>query len=404
MSQAEADTRVTTQVPAWTPALLAAACGLIVANLYYPQPLAGPIAAELGLSPAATGLVVTLSQLGYFAGLLLLVPLGDVLENRRLIATLLALCAVALAVVASSTAAAAFLPGILAVGVLSVGAQLLVPLAAHFAPEASRGQAVGSVMSGLQLGIMLARPVASLITAISSWHVVFWLSAVLIAALAGVLARALPERRPVPGLGYGALLASMWRLALDTPTLRRRSLYQAALFAAFSLFWTTVPLYLASPAYRLGQTGIALFALAGVAGAVSAPLAGRLADRGLSRPATVAAMLLASAAFLLARHGLVADRRTIGIGVLAAAGIVLDFGVSANLVLGQRAIFALGAEVRSRLNGLYLATFFLGGALGSAAGTWTYAAGGWSATTWLGAALPLPALAYALTERRALRL
>lgn len=355
------------------------------------------------MSAATTGLIVTLGQLGYFAGLLLLVPLGDVLENRRLIATLLALCAIALAVVAASVTAAIFLLGILGVGLLAVGAQLLVPLAAHFAPAATRGQAVGTVMSGLQLGIMLARPASSLITAISSWHVVFWLSAALTAALAIVLARALPVRRPTPGLDYGRLLASMGRLAVTTPILRRRSLYHSALFGGFSVFWTTVPLYLASPAFHLGQTGIALFALAGVAGAVSAPLAGRLADRGFSRPATVAAMLLVSAAFLLARFGLVANHRALGIGVLAVVGIVLDFGVSANLVLGQRAIFSLGADIRSRLNGLYIATFFLGGAAGSAVGAWVYATGGWSAVTWLGAALPIPVLLYALTERRAPR-
>ncbi len=403
MSQAEAaprTTQSTPQIPRWTFTLLAVACGLIVANLYYAQPLAGPIAAELGMSPATTGLIVTLSQLGYFAGLLLLVPLGDVMENRRLIATLLALCAVALAVVAASTTAAMFLSGILGVGLLAVGAQLLVPLAAHFAPAATRGQAVGTVMSGLQLGIMLARPTASLITAISSWHVVFWLSAISTAVLAVVLARSLPARRPAPGLGYGRLLASMGRLAMTTPILRRRSLYHWTLFGGFSVFWTTVPLYLASPVYHLGQTGIALFALAGVAGAVAAPLAGRLADRGFSRLATFVAMLLVSAAFLLARVGLWADHRALGIGVMTAAAIVLDFGLSANLVLGQRAIFSLGADIRSRLNGLYIATFFRGGAAGSAVGAWVYATGGWSAVTWLGAALPIPVLLYALTERR----
>ncbi len=386
--------------PAASPAitlLLAAACGLIVANLYYAQPLAGPIGASLGLAPAATGLIVTLTQIGYGTGLLLIVPLGDLVETRKLVRILIALAALALLGAALSTRPLPFLAAVLTIGLVSVAAQVLVPYAAHMAPEAHRGRMVGNVMSGLLMGIMLARPLASFIAQFASWHAVFFLSAIAMALLALLLGVALPSRQPVSTLRYGQLLASMVRLARTTPVLQRRALYQAAMFGAFSLFWTTAPLRARQPHSHLSQGGIALFALAGVAGAIASPIAGRLADAGRTRGATLVAMACAIAAFALSR----ARRARLGCrhsAALAAAGVVLDFGVTTNLVVGQRAIFALGAEVRSRLNGLYMATFFAGGALGSALGGLAFARGGWPAAAWLGLALPVAALAYCATE------
>jgi len=381
--------------------LMAAAAGLIVANIYYPQPLAGPISVALGLSPQSAGLVVTMTQIGYALGLLLLVPLGDLLENRRLILSAIAVATAALVVAALSHHAATFLCAAFVIGLGTVAVQVLVPLAAHLAPEARRGRAVGEVMSGLMLGIMLARPAASMITYALSWHAVFWISAGLMVALSIVLRLTLPTRRPSMTLSYLALLRSMASLALGTPVLQRRALYHAALFGAFSLFWTTAPLQLAQ-VFHLSQAGIALFALAGVAGAVSAPIAGRLADRGWTRLATGLAMIAVAAAFLLGRLGLSAtplQGKAMGVIALTATAILLDFGVTANLVLGQRAIFMLGAEARSRLNGLYMATFFAGGAACSALGGWAFAEGGWSLTTWVGLALPLTAFLFYLTER-----
>ena len=375
--------------------LLAAACGLIAANLYYAQPLAGPIGAALGLAPAATGLIVTLTQIGYGTGLLLIVPLGDLVESRKLVRLLIALAALALLGAGLSTRPLPFLAATLTVGLVSVAAQVLVPYAAHMAPEAHRGRMVGNVMSGLLMGIMLARPVSSFIAQLASWHAVFFLSAAAMALLAVLLGVALPRRQPNSTLGYGALLASMGRLVRTTPVLRRRALYQAAMFGAFSLFWTTAPLRLASE-FHLSQSGIALFALAGVAGAIASPIAGRLADAGHSRIATWMAMGCAIGAFALSRAG--APGSVAALAALVLAGIVLDFGVTTNLVIGQRAIFALGADVRSRLNGLYMATFFAGGALGSACGGFAFARGGWPAAAWLGLALPVAALAYCATE------
>jgi len=380
--------------------LLAAACGLIVANLYYAQPLAGPIGASLGLSPGATGLIVTLTQIGYGIGLLFIVPLGDLIETRRLVLGLIALVTLALVGAALSTSPVPFLAAVLAIGLVSVAAQVLVPYAAHLAPPEHRGRMVGNVMSGLLMGIMLARPVASFIAQAGSWHTVFWLSAVAMAALAVLLGVALPRRQPAAALPYRRLLASMAHLARSSLVLRRRALYHAAMFGAFSVFWTTAPLRLAHE-FGLSQTGIALFALAGVAGAIASPIAGRLADAGQGRAATLLAMGCAIAAFVLSRAG--APGSTTALAAMVAAGIVLDFGVTTNLVVGQRAIFTLGDDVRSRLNGLYMATFFGGGAIGSAFGGLAFAQAGWTGAAWLGATLPAAALAYAATEATAYR-
>ncbi|MEO6918436.1 MAG: MFS transporter [Collimonas sp.] len=398
-------TASTTNAPAgeatvspWITLLLATACGLIAANIYYAQPLAGLIGAALGLPPSAAGLIVTLTQVGYGAGLLLITPLGDLFENRKLVLVLIGLATLALLGAGLASHPAQFLIAALFIGLGSVAVQVLVPYASHMAPEAVRGRMVGNVMSGLMLGIMLARPASSFITQISSWHAVFFLSAGLMVLLALLLRRALPQRVPQAKLPYGALLASMWQLVLRTPVLRRRALYHAFLFAAFSLFWTTTPLLLAGPAFHLSQGGIALFALAGVAGAIAAPIAGRVADHGWSRPATGLAMLAVAVAFLMTHIG--HQGSELSLGLLVAAAILLDFGVAANMTIGQRAIFMHGAEFRARLNGLYMTTFFAGGAIGSAVGGWAYAQGGWELTSRVGFALPVLALFYYATEFR----
>jgi predicted MFS family arabinose efflux permease len=382
----------------WMTFLMAMSCGLIAANLYYAQPLVKPISESLGLSPHIAGFLVTMTQIGYGIGLLLIVPLADLIENRRLILGVMALGTLALVTAAFSTHAAQFLPAALCIGIGSCAVQILVPFAAHLAPEAKRGQVVGNVMSGLMFGIMLARPIASFITQFSSWHVVYFYSIAVMVALGLLLSRALPQRFPNSQMKYGHLLLSMAHLALKTPVLQRRALYQACMFGAFSLFWTATPLLLASPAFGISQAGIALFALAGVAGVVAAPIAGRLADRGLTRPATACAMASVAVAFLITQ--IVAPGSTLSLGLLVAAAIVLDFGVTANVVLGQRMIYSLGAEYRGRLNGLYMATFFMGGAAGSALGAWAFAQGGWSLTAWIGLGLPVAALLYFATERR----
>jgi MFS family permease len=252
--------------PALTPALtaiFAIACGVIVANLYYAQALIGDIAPALGLSESRAGAIVTLTQLGYGAGLFLIVSLADLVENRRLILLLTAGTCAGLIGIASSSGAAAFLAFSFVTGFCAVGAQIIVPLAAHLAPEATRGRTVGNIMGGLIAGIMLARPVANALAAVAGWRAIFIVAAVLTGALALVLARIVPERRPTKGPGYRALLGSSLTLLVRNPAIRRRTAYQAAMFAAFNMFWTAVPLVLARQ-FDLGQGGIALFALASV--------------------------------------------------------------------------------------------------------------------------------------------
>lgn len=384
----------------WLTPVFAAAGGLIAANLYYVQPLAGPISESLSMDARATGLLVTLTQLGYGAGLLAIVPLGDLLENRSLIIALTLSAALALLAAGLAPSAGLFLCASALIGLMSVAVQVLVPFAAHLAPEAARGRAVGNVMSGLFLGIMLARPAASFIAAAASWRTVFFAASGVMFLLAIALARLLPRRKPSAQMTYGALLESMLQLALATPVLQRRAAYQACLFGAFSLFWTAIPLLLAGP-FHFTQNAIALFALAGAAGALAAPIAGHLADEGRSRVATGCAMIASLLALLVTLRA--ADGSAMSLVILVAAAVILDFAVTVNLVVGQRAIYALGTDNRSRLNGIYMATFFAGGALGSALGGWAYAHGGWLLTAFTGAAFPLAALALFSTQRQSAR-
>jgi predicted MFS family arabinose efflux permease len=312
----------------------------------------------------------------------------------------LVLVVIALAAAALAPDAPLFLAASMFIGLGSVAAQILVPYASYLASEKDRGRVVGNVMSGLLLGIMFARPVASFVAGLWGWKSIFVISAVVISLLTLLLSRILPARKPVPTLNYGQLIRSLGTLWMHTPVLRRRAMYQASLFGAFSLFWTTVPLRL-SEYYHLSQQGIALFALAGVGGAVAAPIAGRLADRGWTKPLTGLALWLAGASFLLAY--LVQDNSNFTLGMLVLTAILLDMSVSGNLVLGQRAIYSLGTETRGRLNGLFMAIFFVGGAAGSSLGGWAYAYGGWNLATLIGLALPVLALLYFFTDKKKLR-
>ncbi|MGG0124196.1 MFS transporter [Bacillus paranthracis] len=377
--------------------LLATACGIIVANLYYAQPLIGVISNEIGLSNSSAGLIVTLTQIGYVVGLLFLVPLGDIVENKKLILILLFLSAFALISLVFVKSATLLLIASFFIGLGSVAAQVLVPLVSYLSSENAPGRVVGNVMSGLLLGIMLARPISSLVADIWGWSAIFALSATVIIVLAFVLSKVLPIRKPQAKTNYIALLNSMWQLLRTTPILRRRAIYHACVFGAFSLFWTTVPLLLSSPVFHFSQTAIALYALVGITGAIAAPIGGRLADLGWTRPATGIALTVVIISLLLPLF--IQSSSPFGIAVLVIAAILLDMGVSANLVLSQRLIFSLSPEIRSRLNGLFMAIFFLGGAVGSFIGGWAYALGGWNLTLCIGIAFPTIALLYFASEK-----
>jgi predicted MFS family arabinose efflux permease len=374
-------------------ALFAAACGIAVANIYYSQPLVGLIAPALGLRAGLAGLVVALTQLGFGAGLLCLVPLSDVIENRRLVIWACGAVAIGLLGIALSGSAAPFMVSSFVVGVSAVATQILVPFASHLAPEASRGKVVGNVMSGLLAGIMLARPVSSYVAAVFGWRAVFYLSAGMMVALMLVLRHALPQRLPVSHLTYPQIMRSLCGVVARTPLLRRRAFYQGMMFAGFNLFWTGSPLLLASE-FGLGHRGIALFTLAGAAGALSAPIAGRLADHGLTRPATGWALTTAALAFLIA----IEAGRMHSLPLLLLAALALDAAVQVCQVLSLRSIYMLAPEIRGRLNGLYMAFVFVCGAVGSALAAAVYVFCGWGALATLGALFVAAALARYLAE------
>jgi predicted MFS family arabinose efflux permease len=378
--------------------LLAASCGLIVANLYYAQPLVGPISASIGIPADASGLIVTLTQIGYVMGLLFLVPLSDLLENRKLIGAVLIVAVLGLIAIFLSNTPQIFLLSAFLIGIGSVAVQILVPYAASIADENERGRVVGNTMSGLLLGIMLARPVASMIASFWGWREVFLISAIICVALMFLLTILLPKRAPSSSMRYRDILKSLWTLFKTYSVLRRRSLYHAFLFCSFSLFWTVAPLWLAQH-FHQSQKAIALFALVGVCGAIAAPIAGRLADKGWSRKLTGMAFITACAAFAITY--LFQNNPSVSLGLFYVAAILLDVAVSGNLVLGQQAIYSLGNEIRGRVNGVFMAVFFVGGAIGSAVGGWTFAHGSWATASLIGLCMPFLAFLYYLTDRGA---
>jgi predicted MFS family arabinose efflux permease len=374
--------------------VLAFACGASVANLYYAQPLLDLIGRSFGVGQGAATAVVSLTQIGYAVGLALLLPLGDLLENRKLASRALLVTALALAAAAVAPDLGVFLAASLLIGVTSVVAQILVPLAAHLAPEESRGKWVGQVMSGLLLGIMLARSVASFAAAAWGWRSIYAISAVLMLVTSITLMRMLPLRRPEHQAKYGALLGSTITLARTEPLLVRRALSQALMFGAFTAYWTAVAFVLVER-HSLSQTGIAVFALVGAGGALAAPIAGRLADAGHGRTGRIVAIVLVVAAMVLA--GLGAGNLIL----LALAGVVLDLAVQGHQVMSQRDIYALRPDARARINSVYMTSVFVGGAIASAVTGVVHSAWGWSGVTALGALLAVGAAVIWPLDRRA---
>jgi predicted MFS family arabinose efflux permease len=377
--------------------VFAVATGSLIANIYYAQALVAVISPALGLHASLAGLIVTITQLSFAAGLLLLSSLADLVENRRLILLCIAATIVGLCGAARSTSAAMFLLSSVVFGVGAVGAQIIVPLAAHLASDQRRGRVIGDVMAGLITGIMLSRPIANLISSAFGWRAVFGASAVLALAIFGVLWFALPVRDPRGAMSYRAILASTWHILITTPLLQRRAAYQAIMFAMFSLFWTGVPLVL-SQRFGFDQRDIALFALAGAGGALAAPIAGRLADRGLTWQTSLGAMLLIAVSFALTGWAVAAG----ALIVFALAAIGLDAAMQTNHIVSQRVIYGIDPEARGRMNAVYMTSIFLAGAVGSFLAGVTYFYGGWTATASTGVGLGLLLLALFATESRPL--
>jgi len=367
--------------------LMAVATGLAVASNYYAQPLLHTIAHELGLSMESAGTVVITAQLSYGAGLFLLVPLGDLFEQRRLIVTMTVLSALGLLLSAFAPSLTWLLIGTAVTGMFSVSAQVLVPMAASLTDPQSRGRVVGTLMSGLLLGILLARTVAGALSSAGDWRSIYLLAASLMFISALSLFFALPNHHHSAGLSYPKLLGSVFKLFVEEPVLRLRSILGLLTFSLFALFWTPLAFLLAVPPYNYSDGVIGLFGLAGAVGAVAANWAGRMADRGRGQMATTVGLLVLLACWLpmaFAGHSLIA----LLIGVLA-----LDFAVQLVHVSNQNAVFQVRPAARNRLNAGYITCYFIGGAMGSLIGAQTYPLYGWNGIVMVGAVIATLTLA-----------
>ncbi|MFF2811522.1 MFS transporter [Streptomyces sp. NPDC058000] len=365
--------------------LMSVAAGLSVAGNYFAQPLLDVIGHDLRLSAGTTALVVTVAQTGYGLGLLLLVPLGDLLERRRLAVVLCALTAAFLTVTASAPNAALLLTGTALTGLTSVAAQVVMPFAATLSAPAERGRTIGTVMTGLLLGILLARTAAGLLAELGGWRTVYWVNAVLMLLMAVLLRLRLPALRTTAGLRYPALLRSTVALFAQEPVLRWRAALGALTFAGFSVLWTAMVFLLSGPAYGWQESTIGLLGLVGAAGSLAASTAGRLADRGLAHRVTgVSAFLLLGSWGLLAAGG---AGGAWSLAALLVGVIVLDLAVHAVHVSNQNLVYGLRPEARNRLNSAYMTSYFVGGAVGSALTSMVWGLGGWVAVCTLGAGM-----------------
>jgi len=351
--------------------LLATIAGVAVANIYYNQPLLDNFRQSFPASASWVGVVPAVTQLGYAAGMLLLAPLGDRFDRRALILLQTAGMCIALVVAAAAPALPVLVAASLAIGVLATIAQQAVPFAAELAPPSQRGHAVGTVMSGLLLGILLARTAAGFVAEYFGWRAVFAVSVLALLALAVVIVLRLPKSKPTSTLSYGKLLVSMWHLVVEHRALREASLTGAALFAGFSIFWSVLALLLAGPPFHLGPQAAGLFGIVGAAGALAAPLAGKFADRRGPRAIITLSIVLVAISFVV--FGFSAK----SIAGLVIGVIVLDVGVQAAQISNQSRIYALKPDARSRVNTVYMVAYFIGGALGSAVGAAVWPVFGW---------------------------
>jgi predicted MFS family arabinose efflux permease len=367
------------RLPAHVVLLFAVACGLSVATIYFAHPLLDEIARDLAIEPAVVGFAVTATQIGYGLGLVFLVPLGDVLERRRLVALQMALCAVALACVGLAPTSFSLLTALFCMGLLAVVIQTLVALTASLAPDAQRGRAVGLVTSGVVVGILLARFVSGTLADLGGWRLVYLCAAPLMLLVTALLFATIPSQRAADRVSYAALLRSLAGLLLDEPLLRARAALAFLIFMAFNVLWAPLALPLSAEPFALSHTQIGLFGLAGVAGALAASRAGTLADRGLGQRTTGLALLA-----LVFSWGLIA-LLPFSLWALTAGIIVLDFAIQAVHVTSQTLIFGLRPEARSRLVAAYMVFYSAGSAVGAISATLAYAHAGWAGVSVLGA-------------------
>src|SRR5215471_21818696 len=366
--------------------LLALTTGCVVANIYYIQPLLADIAREFGLSVAQIGVVAMLAQVGTGLGMLFFVPLGDKYERRGLIAALLVAEAVACALAATATnvlwlSAACFL-----VGGATATIHVVVPLAAHLAPPQERGRIVGTVLSGLLIGILLARAFSGVVGAQFGWRTVYWFASGLMLALAITIRLSLEPSRPQLSMKWTSLMKSIGSLAREHGTVREAAVLACLLFMTFSALWTTLVFLLRTPPYHYGTTAAGVFGLLGASSASAAPIVGRMSDRYGPERSILVAIIATLVGYVVL---LVFGRHLAG---LIAAIALIDVGVQSGHVANQSRIYSLAPEARSRINTFYMVAFFIGGALGSYLGPLGFNRAGWTGFC----AIPLTALIFAL--------
>ncbi|EOX8390186.1 MFS transporter [Salmonella enterica] len=363
--------------------LMSVDTGLAVASNYYAQPLLDTIAHHFSLSASSAGFIVTAAQLGYAAGLLFLVPLGDMFERRMLIVSMTLLAAGGMLITASSQSLSMMILGTALTGLFSVVAQILVPLAATLATPETRGKVVGTIMSGLLLGILLARTVAGLLANLGGWRTVFWVASALMALMAVALWRGLPKLKSDTHLNYPQLLGSVFSLFIHDKLLRTRALLGCLTFANFSILWTSMAFLLAAPPFSYSEGMIGLFGLAGAAGALGARPAGGFADKGKSHLTTTVGLLLLLLSWLAIWPGHTSVLALI-IGIL-----ILDLTVQGVHITNQTVIYRLHPDARNRLTAGYMTSYFIGGAAGSliSASAWQHA--GWAGVCLAGVTVAL---------------
>lgn len=368
--------------------LMTIATGAAVASNYYPQPLLDSIATDLGVSYAAVGIIVTVSQVGYGVGLMFLVPLGDKFEKRRLIVLMMALTAAGLLISGLAPSLPWLLLGTAMTGLFSAVTQVLVPFAALMAPVNAKGRAVGMLMSGLLIGILLGRTVSGGLSSLGSWRIVYFVAAAVLILLAVMLWRSLPTHRSETRIIYNELIGSVVRLFKTEPILRQRALLGFLSFVLFALFWTPLAFLLSQPPYQYSEAVIGLFGLAGIAGALAANWAGRMTDRGKNREATLISLVLLLVAWLPLGLG------KTSLAALIIGVVVLDLAAQLLHVSNMGAVMRINPELRNRLNSGYMTVYFLGGASGSFAAATIYQYFGWDGIVTAGVLVALVGLVF----------
>jgi predicted MFS family arabinose efflux permease len=351
--------------------LMAIACGVCVANICYNQPLLGDFATYFHATPAQVGWVAMASQAGYGIGLLFFLPLGDILERRKLVFFLIYVCAAMLALTAAAPTLWLLILGNLIIGATSMSAQILIPLAVELSPPTQRAHTVGVMMTGLLGGILLARTLAGVIGDHFGWRAMFALATVMMLALAVLLRGRLPHRPPTVKLRYHELMLSLWQVLKTQPRLWRPSIVGALSFGSFTAFWTSLAFLMAEQFHR-GSTETGLFGIVGLVGALAAPYAGKLADKRGAGFTVMLALIVIVAAF-----GVMWEWVTIP--MLIVGVLLMDVGVQTVQVAEQGTVLSLMPEARSRLNTLYMVSRFVGGAIGSLVGAYAWSHGRWPA-------------------------